>query len=153
MLRLSTLSLTALVVASLIAPSVSAQAAPPPSAHPHVAEAPAVAGVVLLVREIRHARAALQTAASLRERPATADAPIELVLCGGGSRSLLADAPEAAQLVDAAAAAGVQLLACGMSLDTLGIDPADLATGVGVVANGLLHALDRQAAGFLSIEL
>ena len=49
--------------------------------------------------------------------------------------------------------AGVRLLACGMSLGNLDIDPADLAAGVEVVPNGLLHAIDRQAEGFLSVEL
>ncbi|PAP75105.1 DsrE family protein [Rubrivirga marina] len=110
-------------------------------------------GVVFLVREPQHARAAIRTAAELRERPAYAEVPVELVVCGGGSRALLADAPDAAALVESAAAGGVRLLACGMSLDNLGIDPAALAPGVDVVPNGLLYALDRQAEGFLSVEL
>ena len=58
-----------------------------------------------------------------------------------------------AGLVAGAERAGVRLLACGMSLGNLDIDPADLAAGVEVVPNGLLHAIDRQADGFLSVEL
>lgn len=110
-------------------------------------------GVVMLVREPQHARAAVRTADELRERSAYADVPIELVVCGSGSRSLLAGHSGDSDLVAGAEAAGVRLLACGMSLGTLGIDPADLAPGVDVVPNGLLHALDRQAEGFLSVEL
>ena len=34
-----------------------------------------------------------------------------------------------------------------------GIDPEALAPGIEVVQNGLLHSLERQAEGFLSVEL
>jgi len=47
----------------------------------------------------------------------------------------------------------VRVLACGMSLNNLGVDPGTLADDVTVVPNGLAHALKRQAAGYLSIEL
>lgn len=114
-------------------------------------------GVVVLVRQANHARAALTTAAELRRRSAYAGVPIELVVCGGGSQALLAREPDGPalgpELVAAAERSGVRLIACGMSLGTLGIDPADLAPGVDVVPNGLLHAIDRQAQGFLSVEL
>lgn len=57
------------------------------------------------------------------------------------------------RLVAEAERLGVRLLACGMSLGNLGIAPDDLADGIEVVPNGLLHALERQADGFVSVEL
>lgn len=110
-------------------------------------------GAVIIVRQVGHARAALQTAESLRTRARFGDAPIEIVVCGQGSEHLVRSSPDAADLVAEARRLDVRLFACGLSLGNLGIDPADLAEGVGVVPNGLLHALERQADGYLSVEL
>jgi intracellular sulfur oxidation DsrE/DsrF family protein len=40
-----------------------------------------------------------------------------------------------------------------MSLSNLGVQAKSLADDVTVVPNGLAHALKRQAAGYLSVEL
>ena len=155
MIRIA-LFLAALTTLSACAPS-SGLTAPAATSHSTRADAgdtaSDVAGVVLLVRTEQHARAAFRTAGELRQRPAYDGVPIEVVVCGAGSRSLVASDPAAAGLVAGAERAGVRLLACGMSLSNLDIDPADLAAGVEVVPNGLLHAIDRQADGFLSVEL
>ena len=155
-----TLLLAVLTTLSACAPSsnLAAPTATPPGNSTradagHTAGAHDVAGVVMLVRTEQHARAAFRTAGELRQRPAYDGVPIEVVVCGAGSRSLVASDSAAAGLVAGAERAGVRLLACGMSLGNLDIDPADLAAGVEVVPNGLLHAIDRQAEGFLSVEL
>lgn len=152
--------LALLLLVALAAPPVWSQAAGPAAPAPSPDSAAAdrdVPGVVLLVRLPQHARAALRTADELRQRPAYDGVPIELVVCGGGSQALLAREPDGPALgpllVAEAERSGVRLIACGMSLSNLGIDPADLAPGVDVVPNGLLHAIDRQAEGFLSVEL
>ncbi len=110
-------------------------------------------GAVIIVRQVGHARAALQTAESLRTRARFGDAPIEIVVCGQGSEHLVRSSPDAADLVAEARRLDVSLFACGLSLGNLDIDAADLAEGIGVVPNGLLHALERQADGYLSVEL
>lgn len=110
-------------------------------------------GAVIIVRQVGHARAALQTAESLRTRARFGDAPIEIVVCGQGSEHLVRSSPDAADLVAEARRLDVHLFACGLSLGNLDIDAADLAEGIGVVPNGLLHALERQADGYLSVEL
>lgn len=130
-----------------------AQSAPPPTPTATPALRGTVAGAVMIVRQVNHARAALKTAASLRQQDRFATVPIELVVCGAGSEHLLGVSADAAELVAEAERTGVRLLACGMSLGNLGIDPAALAEGVEIVPNGLLHALERQADGFVSVEL
>jgi intracellular sulfur oxidation DsrE/DsrF family protein len=45
------------------------------------------------------------------------------------------------------------VLACGMALENRDIDPDRLSSAVEVVPNGLAHALKREAAGYLSVDL
>lgn len=143
--------LSLLVLLLLAAPAATAQPLSP-DALPAQDDA-SVPGAVVIVRQVNHARAALKTAEALRARARFVDAPIEVVVCGKGSEHLVRTSEDAAGLVAEAERLGVRLLACGMSLGNLGIDPADLAEGVDIVPNGLLHALERQADGFVSVEL
>lgn len=111
-------------------------------------------GVVLLVRTPRHLEAALATADTLRASDTTSNTPrpIHVIACGDAIESVLRDAAAEPRL-RAAAARGVVITACGMTLEEKGIDAARLSAAVNVVPNGLIEAIRLQEAGFVSIEL
>ena len=120
-----------------------------PSTVTAASEAP---GIVLLVRRPQHIRAALQTVRDLRASDSLSTTPTEIVVCGKAVRDIQADDPLADSIAQMSSPT-VQVLACGMSLNNLGVAPNALPSEVRVVPNGLAHALKRQAAGYLSIEL
>jgi intracellular sulfur oxidation DsrE/DsrF family protein len=106
----------------------------------------------MLVRRPQHIRASFQTVRDLRAADSLSTTPVEIVVCGKAVRAIQSGDP----LADAIARTSgerVRVLACGMSLDNLGVDPSTLAGDVTVVPNGLAHALKRQAAGYLSVDL
>ena len=73
-------------------------------------------------------------------------------MCGDGIEALLQGA--ALELrVRQAAARGVEVVACGMTLTEKQIPPERLNDAVRVVPNGLLEAVRLQEAGYLSVEL
>lgn len=144
LLHRTALVLAALLLLALAASAAKAQPAPEEPAGPH--------DVVLLVRTPRHLDAALKTAAELQTGDAFETGRIEVIVCGEASAALQAGSDRAPALREAAAR-GVTITACGMSLASAGIDPSALADVVRVVPNGLVRALQLQAEGYLSVEL
>lgn len=109
-------------------------------------------GIVLLVRRPQHVRAALQTVHDLEASESLATVPVEVVVCGTAVRALRAGEPLASRLAEQTPTR-LQVLACGMSMDNLGVKKDTLSPIVDVVPNGLAHALKRKAAGYLSVDL
>ncbi len=106
----------------------------------------------MLVRRPQHIRASMQTVRDLRASDSLSTTPVEIVVCGQAVRDIQSEGP-LADAISRISGEGVRVLACGMSLNNLDIDPSTLARDVTVVPNGLAHALKRQAAGYLSVEL
>lgn len=109
-------------------------------------------GIVMLVRKPPHIRASLQTVRDLRASDSLSTTPVEIVVCGKAVRDIQTDDP-LSTMIDRVSGRRVRVLACGMSLSNLGVQAKSLADDVTVVPNGLAHALKRQAAGYLSVEL
>lgn len=152
MLRSSLLLSLLFLVGALVAPSAHAQSTDRNAASLSRAASTEAPGIVMLVRRPQHIRAALQTVRDLRAGDSLSTTPTEIVVCGKAVRDIQSEDP----LTDAIArttSETVRVLACGMSLNNLGVDPNTLADDVTVVPNGLAHALKRQAAGYLSVEL
>lgn len=139
---------TSLSLASGASPA-GPEAVPPPDATIATDDPP---GIVMLVRRARHVRAALQTVRDLSASDSLATTPVEIVVCGTAAGKLRRGTP-LARRIEAQAPARATVLACGMSLENRGIDPERLSPGVSVVPNGLAHALTREAAGYLSVDL
>ena len=147
--RVARPALTGLSIVIALAATSALAKAPAPS--PADAKVDA-ARVLFLVQQPPQLDAALKTGVELlsgRHLPAR---EVEIVVCGPATEQLLLDA-KAAPAVDAAAAKGIRVMACGLTLTQKGIDPARLNPKVTPVENGLVEVLQRKAEGFLSVEL
>jgi intracellular sulfur oxidation DsrE/DsrF family protein len=152
MLRSTLLLSVAFLLGALVAPPAHAQSTDPAPAALSSAASTEAPGIVMLVRRPQHIRASIQTVRDLRASDSLSTTPVEIVVCGKAVRAIQSEDP----LADAVARASgetVRVLACGMSLNNLGVAPSTLADDVTVVPNGLAHALKRQAAGYLSVDL
>lgn len=155
MLRSSPFFGLIVLLSTIVLPNVHAQ-----SAHSTTEDLPSTGvsasadapGIVLLVRRPQHIRAALQTVRDLRNGDSLSTTPVEIVVCGKAVRDIRADAPLADPIARMSSET-VRVLACGMSLSNLDVASDSLVDEVEVVPNGLAHALKRQAAGYLSVEL
>lgn len=108
--------------------------------------------VLFLVQQPPQLRAALDTGLQSLAGRGFAAAEVEVLVCGPAVSSLLRGDPMEAKLVEGSRA-GVHTVACGLTLAEKNIDRGTLAPVVGVVENGLVEALQRQAEGFRSVEL
>lgn len=94
-----------------------------------------------ILRSAANARAALGTAAA-----------IEVVVQGPGVQ-LLAKGSALNEAVDDARQLGVQLLACGNSLRSAGLEGSDLTAGVQTVPAAIAHLARRQWDGWAYARL
>jgi len=147
------LSLLLLLGTTVVLPA-HAQSLPEPGTEVSASgnDAATAPGIVMLVRRPQHIRAALQTVQDLRASDTLSTTPVEIVVCGKAVRTIQAGTPLATTIAQSPTE-GVRVLACGMSLSNLNVDPNTLASEVTVVPNGLAHALKRQAEGYLSVDL
>ena len=152
MLRWSLLLSLLFLLGILAAPPVHAQSSDGAAISSSSSVSTEAPGIVMLVRRPQHIRAALQTVSDLRASDSLSTTPVEIVVCGKAVQDIQAEDP-LADPIGRASSETVRVLACGMSLDTLGVAPTSLADDIEVVPNGLAHALKRQAAGYLSVEL
>ena len=126
-----------------------AEASPLPDAVPGEDDPP---GIVMLVRRPQHVRAAFQTVRDLESSNSLSTTPVEIVVCGKAAGDLRRGTSLASR-IEEKAPDRASVLACGMSLENRGIDADRLTSAVEVVPNGLAHALKREAAGYLSVDL
>ena len=143
--RLARPALTGLTIVVALASTQALAKAPAP------AKADA-ARVLFLVQQPPQLDAALKTGAELLSGRHLPTREVEIVVCGPAIEQLLVDA-KAAPALDAAAAKGIRVMGCGLTLAQKGIDPARLNPKVTLVENGLVEVLQRKAEGFLSVEL
>jgi len=77
---------------------------------------------------------------------------IRLVAYGPGLRHLLREGSTVAERIQSLQAYGLSFVACGATLDTLGLTPASVLEGVEVVQNGLPEIVERQLSGWIYIR-
>ena len=77
---------------------------------------------------------------------------IRLVAYGTGLRHLLREGSTVAERIQSLQAYGLSFVACGATLDTLGLTPASVLEGVEVVQNGLPEIVERQLSGWIYIR-
>ena len=108
--------------------------------------------VLFLVQQPPQLSAALMTGQQSLKGQGFPAREVEIIVCGPAIASLLkGDAME--PKLREARRAGVRVVACGITLEEKGIASEALSTEVGLVDNGLVEALKRQAEGFRSVEL
>lgn len=77
---------------------------------------------------------------------------IRLVAYGPGLRHLLREGSSVAERIRSLQAYGLSFVACGATLDTLGLTPDAVLEGVEVVQNGLPEIVERQLSGWTHIR-
>jgi len=77
---------------------------------------------------------------------------ILLVAYGPGLRHLLRADSSVAERIRSLQAYGLTFVACGATLDTLGLTPDAVLEGVEVVQNGLPEIVERQLSGWVHIR-
>lgn len=73
---------------------------------------------------------------------------VAIVAFGPGVRALLKASAPAADRVQALADYGVEFVACGNTLATIGAKPEDLLPGVGTATAGIAELVERQIKGW-----
>ncbi|MCB4823729.1 DsrE family protein [Roseicella aerolata] len=77
---------------------------------------------------------------------------ILVVAYGPGLRHLLREESQVAERVASLQAYGIEFVACGATLDTLGLAPEAVLEGVQVVQNGLPEVVERQLMGWIHLR-
>jgi intracellular sulfur oxidation DsrE/DsrF family protein len=77
---------------------------------------------------------------------------IVVVAYGPGVRHLLKEDSQVAERVASLQAYGIEFLACGATLDTLGLGPEAALPDIAVVQNGLPEIVERQVRGWVHIR-
>ncbi|MFB6371764.1 MAG: DsrE family protein [Bradymonadaceae bacterium] len=105
------------------------------------------------VRKPKHVGVALMTADQMLSGQATQSADqFTLVTCGPAIRALGTDS-KFADRVREGLEAGVEIKACGVTVERMGFDKSTFIDGVEVVPNGFVELLRLQEEGFHTIEL
>ena len=123
------------------------------------APAPAAAAVVPKYRVVmqvsnpdpRGWNQALNNSLALTKNAGKGNVEIRIVAIGGGIGMLKVNSP-ATQLVNAALAQGVKVLACGETMKALMLEKDDMLPNIGFVPGGLIEILDRQGDGWRYIK-
>ena len=77
---------------------------------------------------------------------------IMVVAYGPGVRHMLREESQVAERVASLRAYGIEFVACGATLDTLGLPPEAVLPGVQVVQNGLPEVVERQLMGWVHLR-
>jgi len=77
---------------------------------------------------------------------------IMLVAYGPGVRHLIAAESQVAERVESLQAYDIAFVACGATLDSLGLGPEALLPGVAVVQNGLPEIVERTLMGWVHLR-
>lgn len=106
------------------------------------------------VRTERHLQVALLTARQMFEGVGGYQADqVTIVVCGPAVKLLLADTDIQAEIERTEKEGDVRVVACGITLEAMNIDPAALAPSVEVVPNGFIELARLQAAGYEAVVL
>lgn len=76
----------------------------------------------------------------------------EVIVCGADIVSLT-DEKKMEKFLKRADEYKVQILACGFSLKKFEVDPDKIPANIKIVENGILHNIELQKKGYLSLEL
>lgn len=106
----------------------------------------------ILLRKGNHLKVAIRTAKEINRNPRFNLGKFEIIVCGQ-EVDQLKKGGKLTQALAEAEALGVEVKACGISLQKFSVDASELAAGVEVVPNGLMRAFELEKEGYLMIEL
>ncbi len=125
---------------------------------PTVAEAAsakvASKNVAILVREERHLHVAIETLIQgQKEKSNPRVVKGTVVVCGKPGVAALSKESKIKEDLVKGLAAGIRIVACGLSLKEAAMPREDLFSGIEIIENGLWEMIRLQSEGYVSIEL
>ena len=107
---------------------------------------------VVLTKKIPQLQPIILTAEALKAEEGTAFGDFQVIICGQEIGDIT-DAEKINAFIVKAKKAGVQIIACGFSLNKFKIDKTKIPKEIEVVENGILYNFQLQKKGYKSLSL
>lgn len=107
---------------------------------------------VVLTNKIQQLQPIILTAVALKAEEGKSFGKFEVIICGK-EIGKITDSEKISEFIDKAEKAGVQLIACGFSLNRFKVDKTKVPSKIKVVENGILYNFQLQKKGYKSITL
>ncbi|TDU40468.1 hypothetical protein BXY82_2517 [Gelidibacter sediminis] len=107
---------------------------------------------VLLTKKVAQLQPIILTAEALKAEEGNAFGDFQVIICGKEIGDIT-DPEKINHFIEKAEKAGVQLVACGFSLNKFKVDKTKVPRKMTTVDNGILHNFQLQKKGYKSISL
>ncbi len=107
---------------------------------------------VVLTKNVAQLQPIILTAEALKAEEGKAFGDFQVVICGKGIGDIT-DVEKMKDFVEKAEKAGVQLVACGFSLNKFKVDKTKIPKDIKTVENGILYNFQLQKKGYKSLSL
>ena len=107
---------------------------------------------VVLTKKIPQLQPIILTAEALKAEEGKDFGEFEVIICGQEIGDIT-DSKKINKFIEKAKKAGVQIVACGFSLDKFKIDRASVPDDIKIVENGILYNFQLQKKGFKNLSL
>lgn len=108
--------------------------------------------VAIGIRKPKHLKVAMMTAHNMLSNKGHRAKQVSIVACGPAVKDLQTSSPVASK-VKQSLDNDIRIVACGVTVDRMGLDKDSFISGVIVVPNGITELARLQANGYVSIEL
>ncbi len=115
-------------------------------------ENPAAYNYVVMTKKVDQLYPILLAAAHLAKEDKKQFGQFEVIICGKDIGEMT-DEQKMEKHLKEAEMLGVNILACGFSLKKFDVNPEKIPGNVKIVENGILHNMELQKKGYLSLEL
>tara|TARA_R100001369_G_C3299055_1_gene165359 strand:+ start:731 stop:1153 length:423 start_codon:yes stop_codon:yes gene_type:complete len=107
---------------------------------------------VVMIKKVPQLQPIILTAEALKTEEGKAYGDFQVIICG----KLIGDITDREKMggfIEKAENAGVQINACGFSLNKFNVDKTQIPEGIETVENGILYNFQLQKKGYKSISL
>jgi intracellular sulfur oxidation DsrE/DsrF family protein len=107
---------------------------------------------VVLTTKVPQLQPIILTAEALKAEEGDAFGDFKVIICGKDIGQIT-DPEKINEFILKAEKAGVQIIACGFSLNKFKVDKTKVPTGMDIVENGILYNFQLQKKGYKSLSL
>ena len=107
---------------------------------------------VILTKKVDQLKPIILAAEGLKKEQGAAFGDFKVIICGKGIGDIT-DPEKMKDFVEKAKKAGVEIVACGFSLNKFKIDQTKIPKEIQTVENGILYNLQLQNKGYKSLSL
>ncbi|NEN24267.1 sulfur reduction protein DsrE [Cryomorpha ignava] len=107
---------------------------------------------VVLTKKVPQLKPIILTAEALKEEDGQSHGDFQVIICGKDIGEIT-ETEKMQKFIEMAEKAGVELVACGFSLNKFKIDKTKVPKEMKIVENGILHNFQLQNKGYKSISL